>query len=201
MTLSTGKVSAETMGGEDSDVTLVARARNGDVGAYGDLVVRYQTSVYGVVSRMVTNRDDVDDIVQEVFVTAYKSIGSFRGEAAFSTWIYRIAVNSTIKQMKKIKVRQAVSIDDPNAGLYDVLESPGGDGPERAAERRERDEALRNAVKALPDKHRVVVALHYFENLSCEEIAKLVGCSVGTVWSRLHYACKKLQGQLDWLAG
>ncbi len=181
---------------DEADADLVAKAQTGDVGAFGELVRRYSRTVYGVVSRMAGNPDDVDDIAQEVFVRAYRSIGSFRGDAEFSTWVYRIAVNTTIKLMKKIKSRQAYSIDDPAGGLADVLVSSETERPDRIAERNSRNEALRKAVQGLPEKHRTVVVLHYFENLACEEIANVLDCSVGTVWSRLHYACKKLQASL-----
>jgi RNA polymerase sigma-70 factor (ECF subfamily) len=180
-----------------TDAALVAKAQAGDVGAFGELVSRYSRTVYGVVSRMVTDRDDVDDIAQEVFVLAYRYIGSFRREAEFSTWIYRIAVNTTIKQMKRAKARQASSIDDPATGLADVLVSSEAERPERIAERKARNEALRRAVLELPEKHQAVVVLHYFENLGCDEIARVLECSVGTVWSRLHYACKRLQVTLN----
>lgn len=181
----------------ETDAVLVAKAQAGDVGAFGELVSRYSRTVYGVVSRMVNDRDDVDDIAQEVFVLAYRYIGSFRREAEFSTWIYRIAVNTTIKQMKRAKSRQASSIDDPATGLADVLVSAESERPERIAERRARNEALRKAVLELPEKHQAVVVLHYFENLGCDEIARILECSVGTVWSRLHYACKRLQLTLN----
>jgi RNA polymerase sigma-70 factor, ECF subfamily len=183
----------------NEDAVLVAGARNGDVNAFGELVNRYQRVVYGVVSRMVDNRDDVDDIVQEVFVLVYKSIASFRGDSEFSTWIYRIAVNTTIKTAKKLKLRQASSIDDPAVGLTDTLTSSERERPERIAERGARDEALRKAIEKLPEKHRATVVLHYFENRSCSQIAEVMSCSVGTVWSRLHYACKKLEQELKWL--
>jgi RNA polymerase sigma-70 factor, ECF subfamily len=182
---------------EEADADLVAKAQSGDVGAFGELVRRYSRTVYGVVSRMAGNPDDVDDIAQEAFVRAYRSIGSFRGDAEFSTWVYRIAVNTTIKLMKKIKARQACSIDDPAGGLGEMLVAAESDRPEKIAERKARNEALRRAVSDLPEKHRTVVVLHYFENLACEEIAQVLECSVGTVWSRLHYACKKLQGVLS----
>lgn len=179
--------------GDESDAALVAKAQAGDVGAFGELVNRYSRSVYGVVSRMIDDRDDIDDIAQEVFVLAYRYIGQFRREAKFSTWIYRIAVNTTIKQMKKIKTRRAASIDDPVTGLTEVLTSCETEHPEKIAERKARSEALRRAVLELPEKHQTVVVLHYFENLGCDEIARVLECSVGTVWSRLHYACRKLQ--------
>lgn len=183
-----------------TDSALVARTKDGDVSAFGQLLERHQRSVYAVVSRMVDNKDDVDDIVQDAFVLAYKSINAFRGDSAFSTWLYRIAVNTTIKQKKKFRVRQASSIDDPDTGLGETLVASDCEAPDQEAERRARDRALREAIDTLPEKHREVVILHYFQNCSCDEIARAVGCSVGTVWSRLHYACKKLQSQLEWLA-
>ena len=182
---------------EETDAGLVAKAQAGDVGAFGELVRRYSRTVYGVVSRMTANLDDADDIAQEVFVRAYRSIGLFRRESEFSTWVYRIAVNTTIKEMKRIRIRQGSSIDDPATGLADALVSSEAQRPEQVAERNARNEALRKAVLGLPERHRTVVVLHYFENLACDEIARVLECSVGTVWSRLHYACKKLQTSLN----
>ncbi|MCX8052720.1 MAG: sigma-70 family RNA polymerase sigma factor [Armatimonadetes bacterium] len=184
---------------EEPDAGLVARVKGGDAGAFGQLVARHQRAVYAIVSRMVSDRDEVDDIVQDVFVQAFKSLGGFKQEAAFRTWIYRIAVNTTIKHMKKARVRRGASIDDPANGLNGSLVSNGSDDPNDAVEKAERREAVRRAVETLPERHRAVVALHYFQNLTCDEIANIMGCSVGTVWSRLHYACKKLKGQLAWL--
>ena len=180
------------------DATLVARTKAGDVNAFGELVNRHQRAICGVVSRMVDDRDDVDDIVQEIFVQAYRSIGRFRGDSAFSTWVYRIAVNMTIKQMKKIKLRQASSLDDPVSALGEQL-AADCDRPDELAERRAADQALKDAVAKLPEMHQEVVVLHYFQDCSCDEIAKAMGCSVGTVWSRLHYACKKLKAELNWM--
>jgi RNA polymerase sigma-70 factor (ECF subfamily) len=182
-----------------TDNDLVLRARDGDLKAYGELVSRHQRSVYGIVSRMVSSPEDVDDLAQDIFVLAYKAIGRFRGDSSFSTWIHRIAVNTTIKHMKKTKPRQAASIDDPGLGMDNILACEGVLSPSEAAEDGERKDAVRRAVEGLPEKHRVVVVLHYFEDYTCEEIAKVLNCSVGTVWSRLHYACRKLKGQLDWL--
>lgn len=183
----------------EADFDLVIRAREGDLSAYGTLVERHQRAVYAVVSRMISSRDDIDDLVQDVFVLAYKSIGSFRGQSAFNTWLHTIAVNTTIKYLRKIKSRPSVSIDDPETGIERTLEASEGSRPPAIAEEQERKLAIRKAVEQLPEKHRTVVALHYFDDYSCEEISKILNCSVGTVWSRLHYACRKLRGQLDWL--
>lgn len=183
-----------------TDVNLVAKAKRGDVAAFGDLIERHQRSVYNLVCGMVHNRDDADDVVQEVFVLAYRNIASFREECSFTTWLHRIAVNTTLKYIRKMKIRQAVSIDDPDTGLDKTLTT--GDGEDTAQNKalgRVQNQEIRKAVDTLSEKHRIVVLMHYFGDYSCEEIAGILGCSVGTVWSRLHYACKKLRGQLDWL--
>ncbi|MBI2842904.1 MAG: sigma-70 family RNA polymerase sigma factor [Armatimonadetes bacterium] len=184
---------------QEPDVELVRRACGGDLAAYSALVERHKRAVYSIVSRMVTNKDDVDDLVQEIFVTAYRSIGRFRGKSAYSTWLYRIAVNASIKCSKKMKARQSISIDDPETGIADTLASSAGAGPPEAAEQCERREAVRKAIERLSEKHRTAVVLHYFEDYTCEQIAGILNCSMGTVWSRLHYACKKLRAQLEWL--
>ena len=176
--------------------------------AFGVLVQRYQRPMAALVARMTDSPDDVDDIVQELFVRAWKGIPRFRGEAQFSTWLYRIAVNTAIKHRTKQRSDNAISLSAENlAGGLESLQAPddaaptqGGD-PFRAVQHKERDTEVRKAVLALPEKQRTVVVLHYFEGHSCEEISKIVGCSLGTVWSRLHYACKRLKGVLEMSEG
>lgn len=188
----------------NSDSALVSRAINGDVAAFGVLVERYQRPMAALVARMTDNPDDVDDIVQELFVRAWKGLPRFRGEAQFSTWLYRIAVNTAIKHRSRHRNDASISLSAEGlAGGIDSLQAPvdaapsqGGD-PYRAAQKKESEEAIRKAVQSLPEKQRAVVVLHYFEGHSCEEISSIVGCSLGTVWSRLHYACKRLKGVLE----
>jgi len=164
-----------------------------------------------VVGRMMSNPDDVDDVVQELFIRAWKGLPRFRGDAQFSTWLYRIAVNTAIKRraVVKRKAGETISVDALAGGLDSVSSemtasdednNRGGD-PHVAAERKEQEAVVRQAVLALPEKQRVVVVLHYFEGRTCEEISEIVGCSVGTVWSRLHYACKRLKGTLGPMEG
>ena len=183
----------------DPDSELVRLAANGDVDAFGELVARHERAVYSVISRMALCRDDVDDLAQDAFVLAYRSIGSFRGESSFATWLYSIAVNTTLKSLKRGKRRQALSLDDPDIALGETLVTTDQPDPAEAAHARDRNRRVRQAIDTLPEKQKVVVLLHYFEDRTCEEIAKILHCSVGTVWSRLHYACKKLRGQLEWL--
>lgn len=188
----------------DGDATLVRRAADGDVRAFGQLVERYQRPMIALVARMTANPDDVDDIVQELFVRAWKGLPRFRGDAQFSTWLYRIAVNTTIKHRSRNKNENSMSLSAESlTGGLDSLQAPtdapamqGGD-PFLSTERKEQEGEVRRAVLSLPEKQRTVVVLHYFEGYSCEEISKIVGCSVGTVWSRLHYACKRLKGTLE----
>jgi len=186
-----------------ADAALARRAAEGDVQAFRQLVERYQRPMAALVGRMTDNPDDVDDIVQELFIRAWKGLPRFRGDAQFSTWLYRIAVNTAIKHRSRTRSDATLSLSAENltGGLESLQASPdadpthGGD-PFRATQRREREEQVRLAVAALPEKQRAVVVLHYFEGLSCEEISRVVDCSVGTVWSRLHYACKRLKGIL-----
>lgn len=188
----------------NSDAALAHQAAEGDMYAFRVLVERYQRPMAALVSRIAGNPDDVDDIVQELFLRAWKGLPRFRGDAQFSTWLYRIAVNTAIKHRarRKNEVALSLSTDDLTGGLdrlyvgEDVLPSEGGD-PYRAAHQKEREEAVHKAVQSLPEKQRAVVVLHYFDGHSCEEISQIVGCSLGTVWSRLHYACKRLKNVLE----
>lgn len=189
-----------------SDTALVHRAAKGDMRAFRELVERYQRPMAALISRMTDNPDDVDDILQELFIRAWKGLPRFRGDAQFSTWLYRIAVNTTIKHRSRYRseAAQSISADSLTGGLDTLIGSdqvqpaPSLDGdPYQAAQRKERETLVRAAVHALPEKQRTVVVLHYFEGHSCEEISKIVGCSLGTVWSRLHYACKRLKGVID----
>jgi len=186
---------------EDADALLARRSREGDVEAFGRLVTLYERRVAALVGRILgatASSDDVDDTVQDIFVQAWRALPRFRGDSRFSTWLYRIATNMAIKQWHKRKrTRHIVAEEDlsetERAGLADPSLSPH-DKAEAMAQNR----ALMDAVDRLPEKHRSVVLLHYFEDCSCEEIASILECSVGTVWSRLHYACRKLRCSLDW---
>ena len=188
--------------------SLVARAAEGDRAAFRELFERYQRPIAAVVGRMVASPDDVDDILQETFLRAWKGLPKFRGDAQFSTWLYRIAVNTAIKYRTRRRNETAPLVSlhaDPETGLGGIESlaadpdgdpSRGGD-PAVAAQGQAQNRLIQKAVRALPEKQRSVVLLHYFEGRSCEEISDIVGCSLGTVWSRLHYACKRLKGVLS----
>lgn len=198
MDLRTSDSSSES----DEDAALVRRCRRGDVQAFGVLVSRHEVRVRAVVGRILgigATPDDVDDATQDVFVQAWRALPRFRGDARFSTWLYRVATNLAIKQWHRSKRRRnEVSEEDLPEAVRIALTDPAR-GPSEEAERRSQDRALRTAIEGLPEKQRTAVLLHYFEDYSCEEMAQIIGCSVGTVWSRLHYGCRKLREQLQWL--
>lgn len=186
----------------DEDASLVRRCRRGDVEAFGALVTRHESRVRALVARILgagATPDDVDDATQDVFVQAWRALPRFRGDARFSTWLYRVATNLAIKQWHRTRRRQSeVAEEDLPEAVRAALADPSA-GPSAEAERRAQDRALRQAIDGLPEKQRTVVLLHYFEDYSCEEMAQMIGCSVGTVWSRLHYGCRKLRDKLAWL--
>jgi RNA polymerase sigma-70 factor (ECF subfamily) len=186
------------------EVRLVRLAASGDRTAFRQLIASNHRSISALVHRLARNPEDVDDILQEVMLRAWKGLPNFREEARFSTWLYRIAVNTTFKwQRRNAESTRTVSI----SGLLeqDRLGEPVASTllpvsePAVVLEETQRRERLLSAVSALPPKQRDVVMMHYFDGRTCEEIGAAVGCSVGTVWSRLHYACKRLRTVLgEW---
>jgi len=186
----------------DEDAALVRRCRRGELEAFGALVARHESRVRALVGRVLgvtATADDVDDATQDVFVQAWRALPRFRGDARFATWLYRVATNLAIKQWHRNKKRQQiVSEEDLPESVRVALADPAA-GPSEETQRRAQDLALRRAIDALPEKQRTVILLHYFEDYSCEEMAQIIGCSVGTVWSRLHYGCRKLRDTVAWL--
>jgi RNA polymerase sigma-70 factor (ECF subfamily) len=181
----------------DPDRGLVERAKAGDKAAFEQLIARHQRPVYSLVSRMIFSRDEAEDVASEVFVLAYQNIRRFRGEAAFSTWLYRIAVNLSLKRIKRLSRMKAVSLEEVREKRGEGILEDAAAEPSEEAESSEAARAVQAAVAQLGPKHRAVVSLHYFADMGCDEISEILGCSVGTVWSRLHYAMKKLKGALE----
>jgi RNA polymerase sigma factor (sigma-70 family) len=182
-----------------SDRELVAKSSQGDLSAYDELVRRYQTRIYSLAYNMTSSKEDAEDMVQDVFVKAYSSLKNFRGTSSFYTWIYRIAINRTINFVKKRKRRQAMSLDDVDGGIERdpaYVELSARESPVRDASLAELQEKLNKALLTLSEKHRTVVVLHDIQGMPHDEIARMTGCSEGTVRSRLFYARQMLQGEL-----
>ena len=184
--------------GQADDRTLVARAAQGDRDAFGALVLRHQSRVFNVAYQVVRNREDALDVAQESFAKAFASLSSFKGEAGFTTWIHRIVVNLAIDCLRRRRRGDATAYDDRLAVPEDIesgLAAP--DDPEAALESRQVQSLLARGIQALPPAHRAVLILREIEGLSYDEIARAVGCSLGTVMSRLFYARRKLRKVLE----
>jgi RNA polymerase sigma-70 factor (ECF subfamily) len=184
---------------ELNEIDLIRRAQLEDTSAYEELVRRYYGKIYGLVYGMVSSREDAEDVTQEVFVKAWKALGRFRAQASFYTWIYRIAINRAINFRKKRNRRKTVQFEefDPDikqAESYKEFSSKGS--VLRKMNLSEFQKKMNEALLTLSDKHRAVVIMHDVQGMSHSDIASIVGCSEGTVRSRLFYARKKLQQEL-----
>jgi RNA polymerase sigma-70 factor (ECF subfamily) len=177
----------------DSDAHLVSRALEGELPAFERLVSRYQNKIVGYAARMLSDTDEAEDVAQEVFIKAYRSLDSFRGDAMFSTWLYRITTNLCIDRLraKKRRPQQAYSLDEP----YDKEDDKGGREiadfsaePTREVEREELRRRVREVMAEMPEKMRTILIMCDMQGMAYEEIAKVLDCPLGTVKSRLFHA-------------
>ncbi len=180
---------------DGTDVELVERAQRGDKRAFEMLVVKYQRRIERLIARMVRDVDLVQDIAQESFIRAYRALPQFRGDAAFYTWLYRIAVNTAKKAMVDLK-RDLLVTESSRAGANDdddetsrvERELTTGETPEGLLASKEIAEAVNAAIEALSPDLRQAITLREIEGLSYEEIAELMNCPIGTVRSRIFRA-------------
>lgn len=184
----------------DADFEVVKRVQAGDVAAFDILIRRYRERVFGVVYNLTSNREDTADLVQDAFIKAFQSINRFQGQSSFFTWLYKIAVNTTLSHLRKNRLRTFFSLEkvqeDGTASeiLNQLTDTSGAD---RDAYLKELQEKLNEAMQKLSIKHRTVITLFEIDGLSHSEIAQVMDCSEGTVRSRLHYAKQFLQGELS----
>jgi RNA polymerase sigma-70 factor (ECF subfamily) len=181
------------------ETLLVKRARHGDLGAYDELVRRYQERIYATIYHMTANHEDANDLAQEAFIKAFQALRSFKGGSSFYTWVYRIAVNKTINFLKQRKARTQMSLDDLDMNAEhdpDLVALVSDKTPRRDASLSELQQKLNEAMQKLSEPHRLVVTLHDVQGLSHEEIADIMDCNIGTVRSRLFYARQQLQAYL-----
>ncbi len=174
----------------DTDTELVRRVQKGDRQAFDLLFVRYQHKIHGLVSRYVRSHDEIDDVVQEAFIKAYRALPRFRGESAFYTWLYRIAIN-TAKNYLVARSRRPpdVDVDAADAEHLDTQDAlRETENPENNLSRDELEREINGAIRALPDDLRSAVTLREFDGLSYEQIAQIMDCPVGTVRSRIFRA-------------
>jgi len=176
----------------ETDLNLVSQARAGDLTAFEELVRRYRNDVFSLSFHYVRNREEAWDVSQEVFFKAYRALSQFRGDSGFKTWLLRITANHCKDQFKKRKL-DTIRFDE----THREDEAPSTtSGPDDTAEAKELGDAIVVALNGLSAKHRTAFILREFEGMSYEDMAGVMGCSVGTVMSRLHHARKKLQQSL-----
>jgi len=184
----------------DEDQTLVARTQSGEAEAFDQLVVKYTPRLYGLVYNMTSNHEDTNDLLQDIFAKAYRSIRGFRGKSSFYTWIHSISVNMTLNFLKKRGRRYHLSLDDIDASIQndkEFLELTATSSPVREVDLSELQRRLNEAMMKLSDEHRAVVTMFHIQGMPHAEISKILGVSEGTVRSRLFYANRQLQNYLD----
>lgn len=171
----------------DNDQLLVDRARLGDRHAFDLLVLKYQSRLLSLVIRLVSNQSDALDVLQDTFVKAYRSLNTFRGESAFYTWLYRIAVNTAKNHIAaRAKESKDISVDDKGASELPVLQDLSAPEDEVRAEELQR--AILHSIEQLPDDLKHALTLRELEGMSYDEIALAMGCPIGTVRSRIFRA-------------
>jgi len=185
----------------DSDMEIVRRVQAGDVAAFDRLILKYRERVYGIIYNLTSNREDAADLAQEAFIKAFQSIHRFSAQSSFFTWLYRIAVNSTLSHLRKTRLRSFFSLERVNSdepvSKEIIAALTDRTGADRDTFVRELQEKLNDAMQKLSINHRTVVTLFEIDGLSHQEIAEVMNCSVGTVRSRLHYAKQLLQAELQ----
>jgi RNA polymerase sigma-70 factor (ECF subfamily) len=186
----------------EDDAALVKRAQAGEVHAFEMLVVKYQRRIERLVSRMVRDVDLVPDIAQETFIRAYRALPQFRGDSAFYTWLYRIAVNTAKKTIGDLQRDPVItesalaSRDEDDETSQPQHEPSDGETPEAILASREIARTVNTAIDALPDDLRQAILLREIEGLSYEEIASAMSCPIGTVRSRIFRAREAIAHRL-----
>lgn len=190
----------------DDDLPLVEAAKAGAGPAFRALVVRYQRKVYAVALGIVKDTDLAWDVAQEAFVRVHRGLPGFKGESAFSTWLFRITTHLAIDAVRKERVAQKDDLDevreaDLGSSADGILATALGNDPGENALRRELAGKMEDALATLPEKHRTILVLREVEGLSYEELAERLAIHKGTVMSRLFHARKKMQAALREYAG
>lgn len=191
-------------GNREIDQELVERAQRGDKQAFGMLVEKYQRKLGRLLSRLIRDQAEVEDVVQESFIKAYRALPNFRGDSAFYTWLYRIGINTAKNYLVSMGRRPQISSDieiEDAENFDDAIDLRTMETPETTLMTKEIAQTVNNTVAALPDELRTAITLREIEGLSYEEIATLMDCPIGTVRSRIFRAretiAEKLRPLLD----
>ncbi len=155
--------------------------------AFGEVIAKFTEPLYWQIRRMVESHDDANDVLQETFIKAWSSIENFRGDAKLSTWLYKIAINESLTFIAKERKRLNISIDDEASMLVNAIEADNNiDGDKLAIE-------LRKAIARLPEKQRLVFNMRYYDEMKYEQMAEILGTSIGALKTSYHLAVKKIE--------
>lgn len=179
---------------EFNERDMIERASRGDAAAFNRLMEQHERRMYAVALRMCGNREDAQDCLQEAMLRVYRAIGGFKGQSSFSTWVYRITMNTCLDELRRKKNRQSTSLDS----LLDMGWSPSDDtnAPEKQAMRSELRRNLNRAIQELPEEMRSAVVLRDIQGFSYEEIAHMLEINVGTIKSRISRGREKLREKM-----
>jgi RNA polymerase sigma-70 factor (ECF subfamily) len=182
--------------GVPEDPALLRDAQRGDLEAFGALVTKYRTRIHAVIAGIIRNDEEAWDVSQDVFLRAWKSLGAFRGGSSFYTWLYRIATNASLDWLRRRRNAPTVPYEDAVAAGDDPVADAAQTAPSRSLDAAEIRQRIGSALDKLSPEHRAVIVLKELEGMQYHEIAEAVGCSIGTVMSRLFYARRRLQSLL-----
>lgn len=192
-------MSSHTRNSEQLDEDLVRRVQQGDKSAFDLLVIKYQHKIIQLVNRYVKDPSEAQDVAQEAFIKAYRALGSFRGDSAFYTWLYRIAINTAKNYLVSRSRRNSdyqIDIQDAEA-IENAPQLHGLDTPERLLLNQEIIDTIKSAIEQLPEEMRIAITLREFEGMSYEQIAEAMECPVGTVRSRIFRAREAIDNKLN----
>ncbi len=192
-------MSSHTKYSEQLDEDLVLRVQQGDKSAFDLLVIKYQHKIIQLVNRYVKDPSEAQDVAQEAFIKAYRALGNFRGDSAFYTWLYRIAINTAKNYLVSRSRRSSdyeVDVQDAEA-IENAPQLQGMETPERLLLNQEIIDTIKTAIDKLPEEMRTAIILREFDGMSYEEIAEAMDCPVGTVRSRLFRAREAIDNKLN----
>ena len=192
-------MSSHSKHSEQLDEDLVLRVQRGDKSAFDFLVIKYQHRIIQLVNRYVKDSSEAQDVAQEAFIKAYRAMGNFRGDSAFYTWLYRIAINTAKNYLVSRSRRNSdYQVDIQDAEIFEnAPQLQGMETPERHLLNQEIIDTIQEAIDKLPEDMRTAIMLREFEGMSYEEIAETMDCPVGTVRSRIFRAREAIDNKLN----
>jgi RNA polymerase sigma factor (sigma-70 family) len=173
---------------QSDEQELIREFKRGNEQAFNQLVLRYQEKVYWIVRRMISDHDEANDLTQNIFIKAYHSLQSFKGNSTFYTWLYRIAVNHTLNEIRRKRIRQIFSLEREEPLQIASMD----DHPQEQLEKSEQQMIIRQAIDRLPEKQKMVFVLRYYEELPYEEISKILKTSVGGLKANYFHAVRNI---------